>query len=124
MDRRIVSKCPVCDSGLEIVELRCPSCGTAIHGSFKFDRFMLLDDESMSFLLEFLRSKGNIKEVQARLNISYPTARARLESVLKKLDLLEEEQKRPSRLEILERLEKGEITAEDAIRLIEGGSDE
>ena len=118
--RKIVSKCPVCDSPLEIVELKCPSCGTTIHGNFTFDRFMLLDDENMSFLTEFLRSRGNIKEVQTRFDISYPTAKAKLETLLRNLGLYEDDKQKLSKAEILEKLEKGEITTEEAINLLGG----
>lgn len=122
--KKIVSRCPVCDSPLEIVELKCPSCGTSIHGNFAFDEFMLLDDESRGFLIEFLKSRGNIKELQSRLGISYPTAKSRLDSLLKKLGLFEEESTKPTRIEILEKLEKGEISTEDAIKLLEGLDDD
>lgn len=118
--KKIVSKCPVCESPLEIVELKCPSCGTTIHGNFTFDKFMLLDEENMNFLIEFLRSRGNIKELQTRLDISYPTAKQKLETLLKKLGFSEEEKKKMSRVEILEKLENGEITTEEAIELLGG----
>lgn len=118
--KKIVSKCPVCDNPLEIVELKCPSCGTTIHGNFTFDKFMLLDEDSMNFLIEFLKSRGNIKELQSRLDISYPTAKQKLETLLKKLGFSEEEKKRMSRVEVLEKLENGEITTEEAIELLGG----
>lgn len=68
-----------------------PNCNTKIQGEFEFDDFMKLDDEDKEFLVEFLRSRGNIKEVQGRLGISYPTAKSRLDRLLKNLKLYEEE---------------------------------
>jgi len=79
---------------------------------------MKLDDEDKEFLVEFLRSRGNIKEVQGRLGISYPTAKSRLDRLLKNLKLYEEEKNSMSKEEILEKLEKGEITADEAIALL------
>jgi hypothetical protein len=125
MKKKIVSICPVCGGPLTITELKCSNCGTTIQGSFEFDRFMLLDDEDREFLIEFLRSRGNIKELQARLNISYPTAKARLDKLLKNLDLFEEENDdRLTKSEVLSRLEKGEITVDEAIELLKEAKDE
>lgn len=121
--KKLVSKCPVCGNPLEIVELKCPSCGTSIHGNFQFDKLMLLDDEDMECLLAFLRSRGNIKELETRLSISYPTAKARLDKLLKNLDLYEGgEDAVTTKTEILQKLERGEITVEESLRLLKGGN--
>jgi hypothetical protein len=86
---------------------------------------MLLDDEDREFLIEFLRSRGNIKELQARLDISYPTAKARLDKLLKNLNLYEEENDdRLTKSEVLSKLEKGEITVDEAIELLKEAKDE
>ena len=118
MKKKIVNVCPVCGGDLIITELKCPNCNTKIQGEFEFDDFMKLDDEDKEFLVEFLRSRGNIKEVQGRLGISYPTAKSRLDRLLKNLKLYEEEKNSMSKEEILEKLEKGEITADEAIALL------
>jgi hypothetical protein len=121
--KKIVTKCPVCDAQMEIVEIKCSSCGTTIQGNFEFNKLMLLDDEDLQFLMTLLRSKGNLKEVQSRLDISYPTAKLRLERLLQNLDLYEEE--KPSlgisREEILDKLAKGVIKADEAVKLLKGG---
>lgn len=119
--KKIVTKCPVCDAPMEIVELKCSSCGTTIQGNFEFNKLMLLDDEDLQFLMTLLRSKGNLKEVQSRLDISYPTAKSRLEKLLENLDLCEEEKASLSREEILDKLAKGEIKADEAVKLLKGG---
>ncbi|MGC9125351.1 MAG: DUF2089 family protein, partial [Caldisericaceae bacterium] len=100
-----------------------PSCGTSIHGNFQFDKLMLLDEEDMEFLMTFLRSRGNIKELETRMSISYPTAKSRLDKLLKSLDLYEgEENTELTKTEILQKLERGEITVEESLRLLKGGS--
>lgn len=125
MRKKIVSVCPVCGGPLTITELKCNNCGTTIHGNFEFDKFMLLDDEDREFLIEFLKSRGNIKEVQARLDISYPTAKSRLDKLLKSLGLYEgEESEKITKSEVLSKLERGEITVDEAIELLKEASDE
>ncbi len=118
--KKMPTKCPACGATLEITELKCPKCGTVIKGSFPINKFLSLDSEALEFLVAFLKSRGSIKEVQERLGISYPTAKARLDKLLSALGFLEEK-KSLNRMEILDALEKGEIPAEEAIRLLKGG---
>ncbi len=115
--KKLPTKCPACGTTLEIVELKCPKCGTVIRGEFPMDHFLSLSDEDRKFLIAFLRSRGNMKEVQERLSISYPTAKNRLDKLLINLGIYEKENS-PKEKEILDALERGEITAEQAIRLI------
>jgi hypothetical protein len=84
----------------------CPFCG--------------LSDEEIDFALTFLRSRGNIRDVERALGISYPTVRARLESLTKRLGLAAEES--PAR--VIELLEKGEVSVDEAVRMIKGRKDE
>jgi hypothetical protein len=79
--------CPVCSTGLQITQLGCPSCGTGLTGSFRSCEFCGLDDADRDLLRVFLVSRGNMKELERHLGVSYPTARARFEDLLRKLDL-------------------------------------
>jgi hypothetical protein len=115
--KKLPTKCPACGATLEITELKCPKCGTEIRGNFPMDPFLSLSDSDREFLIAFLRSRGNMKEVQERLNISYPTAKNRLEKLLINLGIYEKENF-PKEQEILDALERGEITAEQAVRMI------
>ncbi len=115
--KKLPTKCPACGATLEIVELKCPKCGTVIRGEFPMDPFLSLSGEDRKFLVAFLRSRGNMKEVQERLGISYPTAKNRLDKLLINLGIYEKENS-PKEQEILDALERGEITAEEAVRLI------
>lgn len=76
-----------------------------------------LSDEDSNFLIAFLRSRGNIKEVQERLSISYPTVKNRLDKLLITLGLFNESEELKEK-EILNTLESGEITAAEAIKLM------
>ena len=77
----------MCSARLQITQLGCASCGTGITGSFRPCEFCGLDDADRDLLRVFLVSRGNMKELERHLGVSYPTARARFEDLLRKLDL-------------------------------------
>ena len=72
----VIATCPVCSGELTITRLHCRACGTALEGEFGAGRFGRLDREQLSLLESFLRSRGNLKEMERELGISYPTVRA------------------------------------------------
>lgn len=86
-DYRPPRDCPVCSSRLLITQLGCTRCGTGLTGSFRPCEFCGLDDADRDLLRVFLSSRGNMKELERHLGVSYPTARARFEDLLRKLDL-------------------------------------
>lgn len=120
--RRMPGRCPVCDAELTVVKLRCHQCETGIEGQFEVPRFARLNREQLEFVETFLRCRGNIKEVQRELGISYPTVRGRLDTVLEALGYrVEAAAEVPGagsarRQEILEALNGGRITPEEAVR--------
>lgn len=134
--KRLPARCPSCGASLKITELTCDKCGTIIKGSYNLNKFLTLDPQQEQFLLTFLLSKGNLKEVQERLGVSYPTAKNRLEELLFSLGLIEakkeikenkeefKEEKISKLEEILEKIEKGEISGEEAIEKIKEVKDE
>ncbi len=85
----VIATCPVCAGELTIARLHCRSCGTALEGEFGVGRFGRLDREQMSLLESFLRSRGNLKEMERELGISYPTVRARVDALIRSLGLSE-----------------------------------
>ena len=123
-----IATCPVCSGDLSITRLHCSSCGTALEGEFSVSRFGRLDREQMALLESFLRSRGNLKEMERELGISYPTVRNRVDALVRALGLgepvaLAADTAAPAdgststpgtRLEILERLARGETSAEEA----------
>jgi len=121
--RRTPSQCPVCDSPLSITELRCQSCGTTLRGEFPLSRcaFCNLPAEQLKFLELFIRCRGNLRELERTLGLSYPTVRARLDVLLASLGYTAEaspdaaEQRR----EILEALDAGSVTFDEAIAQLE-----
>ena len=87
---KLISKCPCCNGTLNITSLQCPDCGVELRNTFELSAFDRLDDEQMSFLLSFLRHRGNLKNLQEEINISYPTAKKRLEELLVALEITPE----------------------------------
>ena len=75
--RRPPANCPVCSSRLALTRLSCPSCETELSGAFAQCEFCVLSDEERDVLRVFLASRGNMKELERHLGVSYPTARAR-----------------------------------------------
>lgn len=115
----IPNKCPSCGGKVVVTELCCTDCKTSVKGNFELPVFSSLTPEEEGFLRVFLAARGSIKEVERQLGISYPTVKGRLETLLNKLGLgsLQAEAKK-RRLEIVARLERGEITAQEAVALL------
>lgn len=113
-------RCPACEGPLMVKALVCPACGTEVHGRFQANEFALLPKEHLDFLRLFVKARGNLKEVERLLGLSYPTVRARLDALLKALGYegVEEEDERLSTLEALRR---GEITLEEAVARLKAG---
>ncbi len=133
MAHDVISTCPVCANELAITRLHCGSCGTTLEGDFSVGRFGRIDREQTALLESFLRSRGNLREMERELGISYPTIRARVEALVRALGFgpradadAEPEVDDPTvrivaatdRTAILERLARHEITAEEAATAI------
>jgi len=132
----VIATCPVCSDELTITRLHCRSCGTALEGEFGVGRFGRLDREQMSLLESFLRARGNLKEMERELGISYPTVRGRVDGLVRALGLADGSEPledvdagetseasddamaaadaATERRDILERLARKEIDADDA----------
>ena len=139
----VIATCPVCSGELTITRLHCRACGSALEGEFGVGRFGRLDRDQMALLESFLRSRGNLKEMERELGISYPTVRGRVDALVRALgfgdaplddgelddadfadagldgdsgpdETLAAEDVATRRREILERLARKEIGAEEA----------
>jgi len=123
--RSMLGRCPVCGEGLEVTRLHCPQCDTGVDGRFQVCKFCLLGREQKDFIETFIKARGNIKEVERELGISYPTVRGRLDAVIEALGYrversaeAEDTGKDRRRKEILDALNRGEINSEQAIKLL------
>ncbi len=113
--------CPVCNSLMEVQELACTSCEVMVKGSFIPSPLKVLSDKDEEFVLLFLQARGNLKEMERVLGVSYPTVRSRMEAIIEKLGLTpfdEKEEEHLERVDVLKRLEKGEINTKEAMELL------
>jgi hypothetical protein len=130
MPHDVISTCPVCANELAVTRLHCQSCGTTLEGDFSVGRFGRLNREQLTLLESFLRSRGNLREMERELGISYPTVRARVEGLVRALGFgpradadeadgpTVEPATGQSREEILQALARHEISADDAAAAI------
>lgn len=118
MGYKVISKCPICNSKLKIMKLRCNKCGTVIENEFEFSKFECLEEEHLNFMEVFLKCRGNIKDVEKELGISYPTVRAKLDDVVSALGYTDVKKATVNSKEIIDKLEKGEISAEQAVDMM------
>jgi hypothetical protein len=116
MAREVLGKCPVCSSSLKATELRCDECSTVIRNKFDLCKFCKLTDEHKYFIEVFIKNRGNIKEMEKEMGISYPTVRNKLEEVIGALGYKTEAKPAINRKEILDKLAGGEITKEEALK--------
>lgn len=115
---KVLVKCPVCGGKLKIKKLQCSGCNTIIENDFSFSKFDVLTAEQVKFVETFLQCRGNIKDVEKALGISYPTVRGKLEEVNEALGLSEGKDKELDRKKIISKLEAGEISSDKAIELL------
>ena len=101
-----------------VERVRIPEKDIAIEGRFELPQLARLSLEDQVFIVAFVRSHGSIKEMEQVFGVSYPTIKSRLTRIANSLEFVETNPE-PSRSEILDRLKRGEITAQDAIRELE-----
>jgi hypothetical protein len=103
---------------LAVERVRLSEGGAAIEGSWELPQLARLSADDQVFVTAFVRSHGSIKEMERVFGVSYPTIKARLNRIGESLDFVDTNPA-PSRVEILERLRRGELTADDAIHKLE-----
>lgn len=117
MQTKFINNCPICGKEMVITRIKCEDCGTEISGSFSLPTlFLNLSEDQIEFIKIFVKCRGNIKEVEKELGISYPTVRNKLNEVIIAMGYKVEED--GVREKILEDLERGEITVDEAVRLL------
>lgn len=101
-----------------IERVRLVDKGIAIEGAFAPPELAQLSAEDQVFVAAFVRSHGSIKEMERIFGVSYPTVKARLNRIADQLEFVDTAP-RPTRSEVLERLQRGDITADQAVRELE-----
>ncbi len=113
--------CPVCTSRLETTQLGCPHCGTGLVGHFAPCDFCGLDDADLDMLRVFLASRGNMRDLERHLGVSYPTARARFDDLLRRLGLAAAPPSRPPDADSAPAAAKGEADRLATLRALAEG---
>ncbi|MFN2323407.1 MAG: DUF2089 domain-containing protein [Trueperaceae bacterium] len=114
------TRCPVTGETLEVTRLRGPTSGVVIEGEFLPNEFALLDGDALEYLRLFVKVRGNLKEVERMLGVSYPTVRARFDAMVRALGYEVADESADARGDVLAALERGEIGAEEATRRLQG----
>jgi hypothetical protein len=119
-EHRAPSDCPVCGDQLAVTRLGCPSCGSELAGVFRSCEFCALNTGEIEMLRVFLSSRGNLREVEKHLGVSYPTARLRFAALLTKLGLGDEPEPAAelTRDQILAEVASGALTPAEAQALL------
>ncbi len=124
--KSILNKCPVCGGELTVTRLHCDICETTIEGRFVNSAFAGLTPEQLDFIETFVRVEGKMNRMAEEMGLSYPTLRNRLHEIIRALgyepgrDELVEPVEEEKRRQILEKLDAGEISADEAMRLLQG----
>jgi hypothetical protein len=121
----VVSKCPVCEGELTVTRLHCDVCDVTIEGRFANGIFAGLTPEQLDFVETFVRVEGKMNRMADEMRISYPTLRNRLHDIIRALGYEPGREEIPEvsdekRREVLEQLDSGSISAEEAMRLLQG----
>ena len=123
-----LTRCPVCKDELIVSRLLCPSCDTSIEGRFTTGQFANLTAAQLDFVVTFVRCEGKINRMEDELSLSYPTIRNRLHEVIRALGFEPGKDDTPEiddekRRSVLEELDAGNISADDAMRILRGEED-
>lgn len=120
-----LTRCPVCKNELTVTRLHCASCDTMVEGRFSPGHFANLTAEQLNFIVTFVRVEGKLNRMETELGLSYPTIRNRLHDVIRAMGYEPGKEEAPEitdekRREVLENLNAGKISADDAMRLLRG----
>ena len=112
----VPARCPVCGGNYVVTQLQCEGCKSRLEGQFGAGRLGSLSAEQTAFVEVFLSCRGNIKEVEKAMGISYPTVRGKLDDVLDTMGY--PTRRREDKTDVLEALSRGEISLDDAASAI------
>jgi hypothetical protein len=124
------NRCPICGGEIQVTRFHCDQCDVTIEGRFTVGKFANLSNEQLQFIEVFIRNEGKLSRMESELNLSYPTIRSRLHDIIRALgyepgrDDTPEKPVAPKgvseadRKRILEDLDQGRITADQAMQML------
>ena len=113
----VPSRCPSCGATLMVIKLACPACATEVQGRYQLCSACRLEGDHRQLLDLFLKARGNLRDVQREIGVSYPTARQRIDEMFREL---ERPPARPDPMAILKKVRAGELTVDEAERSLRG----
>jgi hypothetical protein len=125
--KTLPTQCPICGGDIQVTRFYCQDCDTTIEGHFEIGRFMRLTSEQLQFVETFVRCEGKLNRMESEIGLSYPTLRSRLLEIIRALGYEPGREELPvkisddERRRVLEDLEQGRISPEDAMRVLQGG---
>jgi hypothetical protein len=117
MNMRSMTQCAICQGELEIERVRCEACGLALEGRFGQPRLGRLSPEDQRLIEAIVLAACNLKDVALLMEVSYPTLRKRLDRAIEELKALRDRDAAAAR-DLLDRVEAGSLTPEEAARRI------
>jgi len=111
------ARCTSCDTQMVVSRMACPSCDITLEGEVAIPALARLAPEDQMFVIAFVRHHGSIKKMERLLGISYPTVKNRLHAITAQLD--RSFRAPSSRIGVLEELERGEISVDQALERLE-----
>ena len=87
--RKLIEHCPACGGPLVVTEMLCPRCQTQVRGRYSPCPFCALTSDQLVFLKLFVEKRGNLRDVERELGVSYPTVRGKLEEIAERLAAME-----------------------------------
>ena len=115
----IGNECPYCGSPMTVATMACHGCSVRVEAAFPTPRLGNLPIEQQRFIEMFVLASGSLKEIAQQAGVSYPTVRSRFDAVIAALGF-GDSSGAEDREDILARLERDEITAEEAEKLLRG----
>jgi hypothetical protein len=112
-----LDKCPVCQGKVRVKKIECQACKASVEADFSTSPLLNLPSSHQEFIEMFVLSSGSLKEMAQRLGISYPTVRTRLDDIIEELKTRLQERENYKK-EILDKVERKEITPEEAAQII------
>ena len=117
----LLTTCPVCRGPFHVTALACDRCASRLEGDFALGWLAQLNAEQLEFVRLMVRNRGNINSVAAELKIAYNTARSRLDDIVLAMGGPPVPPPPPvDRRVVLDRLSTGELSVDEAMRILRG----
>lgn len=125
--KTLPTQCPICGGDIQVTRFYCHDCDSTIEGHFETGRFMRLSSEQLQFVETFVRCEGKLNRMESEVGLSYPTLRSRLLEIIRALGYEPGREEPPAKISdeerrrVLDELDQGRMSAEDAMRILQGG---